>query len=433
MNELCDDLKGYMLGFLSPRSAASAALAHRGLRMREEDARLAAAHRPSCQMHPLFFMAAYRAMRLPPALRLAIASGQDTASAQQHSFTPACTWAALAHALAHPPRILAVVQVAQVSTHGRRLIMRTHTGCAYSMGTGVHGQLGLGPGITHAAAPTRIAAMRQPVTRVATCETHSAFVCADGSLYTCGLDEDGQLGQGHAYPPTFNFDFDHNVDDDEDIIYPQHDNEGGDDDDDDDEYDGNYDDDNVSNDTNNSDDWIVDDEKVHMTPEPARVTRLGTDRRRDMPVIFMDVAINRSFTVALAADGQVYMCGFVPVAAQHATWTRLRAHPRFRALSKRAVCVRAFSSTNDFEFDDVAVLTVNNAVYSTSNARLRENGDTVGAHPRLDALGQTWGTGVVGSLVVPVNMSRPRLSVLQRALGRTERFTDFSLVSREER
>ena len=444
MNELCDDIKGYILGFLSPRSAASAARAHRGLRMREEDARLAMQDQ---RLQPLFLIAAgttnsrNSSMRPTPALCLAIARGQDTAA--RHAFTPARTWAALTQALARaralalaqalaqaPPRVLTILHVAQVATYGRRLLMRTQTGCAYSLGTGVHGQLGLGPGITHAAAPMRIAFMQQPVTRVATCETHSAFVCADGSLFTCGLDEDGQLGQGHTYPPpppqqqqhhhlaeNDFFDFG-NDDDDEDYIYAHHDD----------------DDDDTSDTSDNSDEWIVDDEKVHMTPEPARVRRVGTDRLdRGRPVLFMEVAINRSMTVALAADGQVYMCGYVPVAAQHHTWTKLRAHPRFRALSKRAVCVRAFSNTNDVEFDDVAVLTVKNEVYSTTNARSREHGDTVPLHPRLEALGATWGTGVVGSLVVPVTMSVPRLSVLQRALARQEHLTDFSLVSRAAR
>lgn len=82
-----------------------------------------------------------------------------------------------------------------VSCGGGHTIVTTKDGLVYSWGMGTNGQLGLGTTET-VFRPQRITALGSlAVTAVATGLAHSLFLSSDGSVFSCGMNTCGALGQ----------------------------------------------------------------------------------------------------------------------------------------------------------------------------------------------------------------------------------------------
>lgn len=92
-------------------------------------------------------------------------------------------------------------RVVRLSALGTHCLAITEKGVVYAWGTGDFGQLGIPPGIgqgTSAKVPKLVGALSDHVVIAAAAGyQHSAFVTDDGTLYTSGNNDLGQLGQGH--------------------------------------------------------------------------------------------------------------------------------------------------------------------------------------------------------------------------------------------
>lgn len=87
-------------------------------------------------------------------------------------------------------------RVSAVSCGETHTICVTDTGRAYSFGTGLAGQLGIGiyGTVQKPSLVEYFSSRNKPIAAVACGISHTIFLAADGSMFSCGLDSRGQLG-----------------------------------------------------------------------------------------------------------------------------------------------------------------------------------------------------------------------------------------------
>ena len=88
---------------------------------------------------------------------------------------------------------------AQVAAGAHHSLLLTQRGLVLSCGKGYMGALGQASRVDQPS-PRLVAGLAHlRIVRIAAGQSHSAFVCEDGALYTCGAGTNGRLGLDHAY------------------------------------------------------------------------------------------------------------------------------------------------------------------------------------------------------------------------------------------
>ncbi|CDJ37904.1 regulator of chromosome condensation domain-containing protein, putative [Eimeria tenella] len=133
-----------------------------------------------------------------------VGSSGDLSGSFPHSYLSSSSSSSSSTSLCQPVvlRCLYDTRVTEVAAGETHALFLSDKGIVHAYGTGVYGQLGLGPVLLTAKQPQKIHGLGGPVVQVAAGEYHSVALTEDGSVYSWGAGDSVGDGSGScAYSP----------------------------------------------------------------------------------------------------------------------------------------------------------------------------------------------------------------------------------------